>query len=179
MRSDPASEARANIQFHVQPLSLDKFGEPLHRFAAITLSACNLRPTSRGSVRIKIHRSASCADDRASVTWRPIKDRTIAADYPSRATRRLAGPAGNRLGVSRRRNFCPVPHIGDDDAFAGQGRGRHQVRPSFILVREQRGWGRLGPGVGGRYASARSRRCSATGDGRLLSCRRLPRQAIP
>jgi choline dehydrogenase-like flavoprotein len=39
-----------NLQFHVQPLSLDRFGEPLHRFAAITISVCNLRPTSRGSI---------------------------------------------------------------------------------------------------------------------------------
>lgn len=43
---------RANIQFHIQPLSLDKFGDPLHRFPAITVAACNLRPTSRGEVRI-------------------------------------------------------------------------------------------------------------------------------
>ncbi|KIZ47464.1 GMC family oxidoreductase, partial [Rhodopseudomonas palustris] len=50
-RSDPDRE-RANIQFHVQPLSLDKFGDPLHRFPAITVSACNLRPTSRGEIRI-------------------------------------------------------------------------------------------------------------------------------
>jgi choline dehydrogenase-like flavoprotein len=42
--------ATPNLQFHVQPLSLDRFGEPLHRFAAITISVCNLRPTSRGSV---------------------------------------------------------------------------------------------------------------------------------
>ena len=51
-RSDPHRE-RANIQFHVQPLSLDKFGDPLHRFPAITVSACNLQPTSRGTVRIR------------------------------------------------------------------------------------------------------------------------------
>ena len=51
-RSDPG-QARANIQFHVQPLSLDKFGEPLHRFPAITVAACNLRPTSRGHIRIQ------------------------------------------------------------------------------------------------------------------------------
>ena len=50
-RSDE-SQARANVQFHVQPLSLDKFGEPLHRFPAITVASCNLRPTSRGSVRV-------------------------------------------------------------------------------------------------------------------------------
>ena len=41
--------ATANLEFHVQPLSLDRFGEPLHAFPAITLSVCNLRPTSRGS----------------------------------------------------------------------------------------------------------------------------------
>jgi choline dehydrogenase len=42
--------ATANVEFHVQPLSLDRFGEPLHAFPAITLSVCNLRPASRGSV---------------------------------------------------------------------------------------------------------------------------------
>lgn len=47
-----AAQSRANIQFHVQPLSLDRFGEPLHRYPAITVAACNLRPTSRGSVQI-------------------------------------------------------------------------------------------------------------------------------
>jgi len=51
-RSDPAQPA-ANIEWHVQPLSLDKFGEPLHAFDAITPSVCNLQPTSRGHVRIK------------------------------------------------------------------------------------------------------------------------------
>lgn len=45
--------ATPNLQFHVQPLSLDKFGEPLHAFPAITLSVCNLRPTSRGSVHAR------------------------------------------------------------------------------------------------------------------------------
>jgi len=51
-RSDPA-QASANIEWHVQPLSLDKFGDPLHTFNAITPSVCNLRPTSRGHLRIK------------------------------------------------------------------------------------------------------------------------------
>ena len=48
-----ADQVTPNIEWHVQPLSLDKFGEPLHRFNAITPSVCNLRPTSRGHVRIK------------------------------------------------------------------------------------------------------------------------------
>ncbi len=45
--------AAANIEWHVQPLSLDKFGSPLHAFDAITPSVCNLQPTSRGHVRIR------------------------------------------------------------------------------------------------------------------------------
>ena len=44
--------ATANLQYHVQPLSLEKFGEPLHPFPAFTASVCDLRPESRGSVRI-------------------------------------------------------------------------------------------------------------------------------
>ncbi|MGH6611294.1 MAG: GMC family oxidoreductase [Burkholderiaceae bacterium] len=48
-----ATHATPNVEFHVQPLTLDKFGEPLHRFAAITASVANLRPTSRGHVRIR------------------------------------------------------------------------------------------------------------------------------
>jgi choline dehydrogenase-like flavoprotein len=85
-RSDP-SETRANIQFHVQPLSLDRFGEPLHRFPAITVAACNLRPTSRGSVRI------SSPDPAASPLIDPNylatpQDRKVAADAV-RLTRRL------------------------------------------------------------------------------------------
>lgn len=51
-KSDP-DQTSANIEWHVQPLSLDKFGDPLHEFNAITPSVCNLRPSSRGHVRIK------------------------------------------------------------------------------------------------------------------------------
>src|SRR5207248_5818701 len=51
-KSSPDQD-RTNIEFHIQPLSLDKFGEPLHRFPAITVSACNLQPTSRGTIRLR------------------------------------------------------------------------------------------------------------------------------
>jgi len=51
-KSDPA-QTSPNIEWHVQPLSLEKFGDPLHSFNAITPSVCNLRPTSRGSVQLK------------------------------------------------------------------------------------------------------------------------------
>lgn len=47
-----SAHVRPNIQYHVQPLSLDKFGDPLHSFNAFTASVCNLRPSSRGSVHI-------------------------------------------------------------------------------------------------------------------------------
>jgi choline dehydrogenase len=48
-----ASITRPDLEYHVQPLSLDRFGEPLHRFNAFTASACHLRPTSRGSIHIQ------------------------------------------------------------------------------------------------------------------------------
>nr|WP_298415687.1 GMC family oxidoreductase N-terminal domain-containing protein [uncultured Halomonas sp.] len=54
-RSDP-SLPHANLEYHVQPLSLEAFGEELHRFPAFTASVCNLDPTSRGSVRIRSNR---------------------------------------------------------------------------------------------------------------------------
>src|SRR6202044_637198 len=46
------SQSTSNVQYHVQPLSLDKFGQPLHAFPAFTASVCNLRPTSRGFVKL-------------------------------------------------------------------------------------------------------------------------------
>jgi choline dehydrogenase-like flavoprotein len=51
-RSDPSRE-RANLQYHIQPLSLDRFGEPLHTFPAFTASVANVQPTSRGHIRLK------------------------------------------------------------------------------------------------------------------------------
>jgi choline dehydrogenase len=51
VKSDP-SQPTPDLEFHVQPLTLDKFGDPLHRFPAFTASVCNLRPSSRGYVRL-------------------------------------------------------------------------------------------------------------------------------
>ena len=50
-RSDPAL-ATADLEYHIQPLSTDRLGEPLHRYPAVTVSVCNLRPESRGTVHI-------------------------------------------------------------------------------------------------------------------------------
>jgi len=81
--------ATPNIEYHVQPLSLDHFGEPLHEFPAFTASVANLRPTSRGWVRI------ASADPRAAPAINPCylatpEDRKVAADA-LRLTRRIAG----------------------------------------------------------------------------------------
>lgn len=54
-RSNAARE-HANLEYHVQPLSLEAFGEPLHAFSAFTVSVCNLNPTSRGDIRIRSNR---------------------------------------------------------------------------------------------------------------------------
>ena len=59
-----------DLEYHVQPLSLDAFGEPLHAFAAITASVCNLNPTSRGTVHIRSARPED-ARDRAALPVHP------------------------------------------------------------------------------------------------------------
>ena len=117
-RSDPRRE-RANIQFHVQPLSLDKFGDPLHRFPAITVSACNLQPTSRGTVRI---RSAK-PDEAPSIAPNYLStddDRQVAADA-IRTTRRLMKQ--KRLERYRPQEYLPGPSVGDDDASLAKAAG--------------------------------------------------------
>ncbi len=90
-RSDPG-RAWPNIQYHVQPLSLDAFGEPLHSFPAITASVCNLNPTSRGRVEIQSPRF----EDAPAIAPNYLateEDRQVAADS-LRVTRRImAQPA--------------------------------------------------------------------------------------
>jgi choline dehydrogenase len=110
-RSDPSRE-RANIQFHVQPLSLDKFGDPLHRFPAFTASVCNVQPTSRGHIRLK---SANPADPPAIAPHylTTDEDRRVAADSLRVARRIAAQPA---LAKYHPVEFLPGPAVGDDDA---------------------------------------------------------------
>jgi choline dehydrogenase len=117
-RSDSRRE-RANIQFHVQPLSLDKFGDPLHRFPAITVSACNLQPTSRGTVRIR----SSEPDQAPSIAPNYLatdEDREVAADA-IRATRRLMKQPA--LAPYRPQEFLPGLSVGDDDASLAKAAG--------------------------------------------------------
>ncbi|WP_261977737.1 GMC family oxidoreductase [Marinobacter sp. F3R11] len=78
-----------NIQYHVQPLSLDAFGQPLHNFPAITASVCNLNPTSRGTVRIRSRNPLEAPAIAPNYLSTP-EDRKVAADS-LRVTRRIAG----------------------------------------------------------------------------------------
>jgi len=110
-RSDPARE-RANIQFHIQPLSLDRFGEPLHAFPAFTASVCNVQPTSRGHIRLKTPNPAdppAIAPNYLSTD----EDRQVAADSLRVARRIVAQPA---LKKYQPVEFLPGAAVGDDDA---------------------------------------------------------------
>jgi choline dehydrogenase-like flavoprotein len=105
-RSD-STQDRANIQYHVQPLSLDKFGEPLHPFPAFTASVTNVRPTSRGALTLK------SADPAASPAISPNylstpEDQRVAADS-IRVTR----------GIVRQpalQKYSPVEYLPGDSA---------------------------------------------------------------
>ena len=91
-KSDP-SQATPNLEYHVQPLSLEKFGEPLHAFPAFTASVCNLRPTARGHIRIA-----------SSDAFAPPK---ITANYLSTAEDRKVAAAALNLT----RNIVAAPAL--------------------------------------------------------------------
>jgi choline dehydrogenase len=91
-RSDPA-RATPNLEYHVQPLSLDRFGEPLHAVPAFTASVCNLRPESRGRVRIK--------------SPQPDAPPAIAPNYLATEADRMVAAAAIRLT----RRICAAPAL--------------------------------------------------------------------
>ncbi len=112
-KSDAARET-PDLEYHVQPLSLETSGEPLHPFPAFTASVCNLRPESRGSVRIR------SPDPFAAPAIRPnylstARDRKVAAEA-IRLTRRIcAAPALNRFAPEE---FKPGPQLTSDEELA-------------------------------------------------------------
>ncbi len=113
-KSDPG-QSSANIEYHIQPLSLDKFGDPLHTFPAFTASACNLRPTSRGHVRIK------SADPRAHPAimlnyLSTPEDRKVAVDA-LRLTRRIVSSTQTMKRYAPE-EFLPGPQFETDDELA-------------------------------------------------------------
>ena len=112
-RSDPSRDT-PNLQYHVQPLTLPRFGEPLDPFPAFTASVCNVRPTSRGSVRIAS--PDPVAHPQISPNYLSTEeDRRVAADS-IRVTRRIVSmPALSRY---KPQEFRPGPEIDGDEALA-------------------------------------------------------------
>jgi choline dehydrogenase len=114
-----ADKATADLEYHVQPLSLDRFGEPLHPFPAFTASVCNLRPTSRGHVRLK------SADPAAAPAIQPNylstdEDKRIAAEAIRLTRRIVAAPALQRF---RPEEFRPGPEAASEsELVAAAGR---------------------------------------------------------
>ncbi|MCS0496198.1 GMC family oxidoreductase N-terminal domain-containing protein [Ancylobacter sp. MQZ15Z-1] len=117
-RSRPDKE-RADLEFHVQPLSLGKFGEPLHRFPAFTMSVCNLRPTSRGRLTL-----ADGVGARAPLIQPNYlsteEDRRVAADSIRVARRVVAQPA---LAPYAPDEMLPGPDIDDSEEALARAAG--------------------------------------------------------
>ena len=112
-KSDPRRET-ANLQYHVQPLSLDAFGEPLHAFDAFTASVCNLRPESRGSVHVRTGSFRDAPSIAPNYLSAPA-DRQVAADA-LRLTRRIV--AQQALERYQSEEFRPGPDIDLDEDLA-------------------------------------------------------------
>src|SRR5580698_546192 len=112
-RSDRDQE-RANLQYHVQPLSLDRFGEPLHTFPAFTASVCNVRPTSRGFVRLRSRNPADAPRIKPNYLATD-EDRRIAANAIRLTRRIVAQPALKNFHPDE---YLPGPQLHDDDEQA-------------------------------------------------------------
>jgi choline dehydrogenase len=112
-RSDPLQRT-ANLEYHVQPLSLDKFGDPLHPFPAFTASVANLRPTSRGSVRIR------SADPLAAPSIRPNYLTTDADRRIAAASLKLTRGICRRPALAKYQpeEFLPGPGFESDEDLA-------------------------------------------------------------
>ena len=106
--------ATPNLQYHVQPLSLEKFGDPLHPFPAFTASVANLRPTARGHVRIV----SGAWEDKPEIHCAYLstpEDRKVAADA-LKLTRKIAAmPA---LAPYSPEEFLPGPKFATDEELA-------------------------------------------------------------
>ena len=112
-RSSP-QQAWPNVEYHVQPLSLDAFGQPLHRFDAFTASVCNLNPGSRGFVRIASPRPADAPRIQARYLSTP-EDRRVAAESLRLTRRIVAMPA---LAKYRPREVKPGVEFQSDEELA-------------------------------------------------------------
>ena len=112
-KSDPGRET-ANLQYHIQPLSLNKFGEPLDPFPAFTASVCNLRPLSRGHVRITSPDPAAHPEIRPNYLSAE-EDRQVAADSIRLTRRIVAQPAMRKYSPEE---FRPGAEVDGDEKLA-------------------------------------------------------------
>jgi choline dehydrogenase len=112
-RSDPG-QVTPNLEYHVQPLSLEKFGDPLHGFPAFTASVCNLRPTARGHVRLASNDSYVPPKIVPNYLSTP-EDRKVAAAALALTRRIVAAPA---LARYRPEEFKPGPRYRTEDELA-------------------------------------------------------------
>ncbi|HXV10753.1 MAG TPA: GMC family oxidoreductase N-terminal domain-containing protein [Burkholderiales bacterium] len=110
-KSSP-SHATPNVEYHIQPLSLDKFGDPPHRFPAITASVCNLRPTSRGHLRITSPDPRAYPAIQCNYLSTP-EDRTVAIES-MRLTRRIV-TGTEALKPFAPEEFMPGPQYQSDE----------------------------------------------------------------
>jgi choline dehydrogenase-like flavoprotein len=117
-RSDPDQE-RANLEYHVQPLSLDKFGDPLHQFPAFTASVCNLRPTSRGHVRLRSRDPAAAPLIKPNYLATDA-DRRVAVESIRLTRRIVAQPA---LAPFKPAEYLPGPAVDDGEAELAKAAG--------------------------------------------------------
>lgn len=108
------TRASPNMEWHVQPLSLDKFGDPLHRFDAITPSVCNLQPTSRGHVRLKTPNPLDAPA--ITLNYLSTEDDQRVAIAGLRATRRIM--AAKALARFEPEEWKPGPAIDTDEQLA-------------------------------------------------------------
>mgnify|MGYP002866091780 FL=1 len=108
------TRASPNMEWHVQPLSLDKFGDPLHRFDAITPSVCNLQPTSRGHVRLKTPNPLDAPA--ITLNYLSTEDDRRVAIAGLRATRRIM--AAKALARFEPEEWKPGPAIDTDEQLA-------------------------------------------------------------
>lgn len=111
-------QTSANIEWHVQPLSLDKFGSPLHRFNAITPSVCNLRPSSRGHVHIKS--ADPLAAPEISLNYLSSSEDIDVAVSSVKFTRRIM--AAEALRRFNPQELKPGPHVQSDEQLLDAAR---------------------------------------------------------
>ena len=115
-RSGPERET-PNLEYHVQPLSLEAFGEPLHRFGAFTASVCNLRPQSRGTVHIKSPDATLPPAIRPNYLSHPA-DREVSVQA-IRLTRRICAAAA--LAPFAPEEYRPGPQAQTDEDLVRAG----------------------------------------------------------